>query len=52
VVLLGLSPLLVQSGLSESLAGRFEIFPVSRWSCTEMHAAFGWNLDQFMFKGA
>jgi predicted AAA+ superfamily ATPase len=52
VVLLGSSPLLVQSGLTESLAGRFEIIPVPHWSFTEMRAAFGWNLDQFIFYGA
>lgn len=52
VVLLGSSPLLVQSGLTESLAGRFEIIPVPHWSFAEMRAAFGWNLDQFMFYGA
>ncbi len=52
VVLLGSSPLLVQSGLNESLAGRFEIIPVPHWSFTEMRAAFGWSLDQFMFYGA
>jgi len=32
VVVLGSAPLLVQSGLSESLAGRFEIIPVPHWS--------------------
>ena len=52
VVLLGSSPLLVQSGLTESLAGRFEIIPVPHWSFSEMREAFGWNLDQFTFYGA
>ena len=32
VVILGSAPLLVQSGLSESLAGRFEIIRVPHWS--------------------
>jgi len=32
VVLLGSSPLLVQAGLTESLAGRFEVIPVTHWS--------------------
>jgi uncharacterized protein len=52
VVLLGSSPLLVQSGLAESLAGRFEIIPVPHWSFREMREAFGWNLEQFIFFGA
>ena len=51
VILLGSSPLLMQKGLSESLAGRFEIIPVAHWSLTEMQAAFSWNLDQFIFCG-
>ena len=51
VVVLGSAPLLVQSGLSESLAGRFEVIPVTHWSLGEMKVAFGWNLDQFVFYG-
>jgi hypothetical protein len=52
VVLLGSSPLLIQSGLTESLAGRFEIIPVPHWSFTEMREAFGWKLEQYIFYGA
>ena len=52
VVLLGSAPLLIQSGLTESLAGRFELIPVPHWSFTEMHEAFGWNLEQYIFYGA
>ena len=51
VVLLGSSPLLVQRGLTESLAGRFEIIPVVHWSYTEMQDAFGWDLDQYLWFG-
>lgn len=51
VILLGSAPLLVQQGLTESLAGRFEIIPVSHWSYTEMRDAFGWDLDTFVFHG-
>ncbi len=51
VVLLGSAPLLVQQGLSESLAGRFEIIPVTHWSFSEMHAAFGWTLEQYIYFG-
>ncbi len=52
VVLLGSSPLLLQSGLTESLAGRFEVIPAPHWSFTEMREAFGWNLEQYVFYGA
>ncbi len=52
VVLLGSSPLLIQSGLSESLAGRFEVIAVPHWSFAEMREAFGWNLEQYIFYGA
>jgi uncharacterized protein len=51
VVLLGSSPLLIQKGLSESLAGRFELIRMPHWSFAEMEAAFGWNVDQYIFYG-
>jgi len=51
VVLLGSSPLLVQRGLTESLAGRFEIIPVTHWSYAEMREAFGWDLEQYILYG-
>ncbi len=51
VVLLGSAPLLIAQGLTESLAGRFEILPLSHWSLAEMHAAFGWSLDEYLFYG-
>ncbi|MBW1901630.1 MAG: ATP-binding protein [Deltaproteobacteria bacterium] len=51
VMLLGSSPLLVQRGLTESLAGRFEVIPVSHWSFTEMREAFDWGLDEYIFFG-
>jgi predicted AAA+ superfamily ATPase len=52
VVVLGSAPLLIQRGLTESLAGRFEVIPVSHWSFAEMREAFGWNLEQYIFYGA
>ncbi len=52
VVLLGPAPLLIQSGLSESLAGRFEIIAAPHWSFAEIREAFGWNLEQFVYYGA
>lgn len=51
VMLLGSSPLLVQRGLTESLAGRFEMIPVVHWSYGEMREAFGWNLEQYIMFG-
>lgn len=51
VVILGSAPLLVQSGLSESLAGRFEIIRVPHWSFAEMREAFGWSLEQYIYYG-
>jgi uncharacterized protein len=51
VVILGSAPLLVQKGLTESLAGRFEIIPVTHWSYPEMNAAFGWNLETYIAYG-
>ena len=51
VVLLGSSPLLMQRGLTESLAGSFETIRLAHWSFAEMRAAFGWDLDQFLCFG-
>ena len=51
VILLGSSPLLIQSGLTESLAGRFELIPVVHWSYPEMKEAFDWNVEQYVFYG-
>ena len=51
VVLLGSAPLLMQSGLVESLAGRFELIPVTHWSFPEMQTAFGLDLPQYIYFG-
>ncbi len=51
VVLLGSAPLLMQRGLTESLAGRFEILHLPHWSFAEMRAAFGWSLEQYLYFG-
>ena len=50
-IVLGSSPLLLQRGLTESLAGRFEIIPITHWSFAEMRKAFGWKTDQYIFYG-
>lgn len=52
IVLLGSAPLLVQRGLGESLAGRFEVSFLPHWSFAEMREAFGWSLEQYIFYGA
>ena len=51
VVLLGSAPLLVQRGLAESLAGRFEILRLPHWSFVEMRTAFGCSLEQYLYFG-
>lgn len=51
VVLLGSAPLLIAQGLTESLAGRFETLRLPHWSFTEMRAAFGWSLEQYLYFG-
>lgn len=51
VIILGSAPLLVQRGLADSLAGRFEMLRVSHWSFAEMRAAFGFGLERFTFFG-
>jgi len=51
VVVTGSSPLLMQKGLSESLAGRFEIIHYPHWVWPECRDAFDWDLDTFIFYG-
>jgi len=51
IVLLGSSRLLIQKGLTESLAGRFETFYLGHWSFAEMEAAFGWSIEQYIYFG-
>ncbi len=52
VVLSGSAQLLIGRGLTESLAGRFELLHVPHWSLLEMRTAFGWSPEQFLFYGA
>jgi len=51
VILLGSSRLLIQKGLTESLAGRFETFYLGHWSFAEMEAAFDWSIEQYIYFG-
>lgn len=51
LVILGSAPLLMQSGLNESLAGRFEPIRVTHWSFHEMSSAFGFDLPKYLYFG-
>ena len=51
VVLLGSAPLLLQSGLRESLMGRFRPLPVTHWTYDEMSQGFGMSLDEYLYFG-
>ena len=51
VMLLGSAPPLVQRGLTESLAGRFELIRIPHWSFAEMRDGFGWKLERFLYFG-
>lgn len=51
VVVLGSAPLLLQHGLTESLAGRFEVVHLPHWSYAEMREAFRFTLEQFLYFG-
>ena len=51
VLILGSSSLLLQQGLSESLAGRFEKTYMGHWSYKEMNDAFGWDASKYVWFG-
>jgi len=51
VVLLGSSPWLMQKGLTESLAGRYEAIRMTHWSYPEMQEAFDFSLDEYLYFG-
>jgi hypothetical protein len=51
VVLLGSSALLMQRGLTESLAGRFELHRHTHWSYTECRECFGLGLPEYLYFG-
>lgn len=51
VVLLGSSRLLLKHGMTESLAGRFELIRLGHWSLQEMRDAFGMTLDEYIYFG-
>lgn len=51
VLLLGSSSLLVQRGLTESLAGRFLLHRATHWTLDECRTEFGWELERWIFFG-
>lgn len=51
VLLLGSSRVLLEKGLSDSLAGRFEEIRMTHWTYNEMKECFGVTLDQYIFYG-
>ena len=51
VVILGSSRLLLKDGLTESLAGRYELIRMPHWSYAEMHEAFNMDADQYIYFG-
>jgi predicted AAA+ superfamily ATPase len=52
IVLLGSARLLIQDGLSESLAGRFEVIHMTHWSFKEMKDAFDFTVEQYIYFGS
>ncbi len=51
VIILGSSRLLLKHGLTESLAGRFELIRLGHWTLEEMQTAFGFTLDEYIYFG-
>ena len=51
VVILGSSRLLIKDGLTESLAGRYELIRMPHWCFAEMHEAFNLDVDQYIYYG-
>lgn len=51
VVILGSSRLLLKDGLTESLAGRYELIRMPHWSYAEMRDAFNLDLDRYIYFG-
>jgi uncharacterized protein len=51
VLLLGSSALQIQAGVTESLAGRFELLRVFHWTFAELQAAFGYDLPRYLAFG-
>ena len=52
LLLLGSSRLMLQEGLTENLAGRFELMQMTHWSFLEMQQAFDVTEEQYAWFGA
>lgn len=52
VLLTGSSATLIQEGLNESLAGRFELIHSTHWTLAECREAFGYSLEDYLFYGS
>lgn len=50
-ILTGSSALTLQTGMAESLKGRFEEVVSTQWTFQECRDAFGYTLDEFLFFG-
>ena len=51
VLLLGSSAWQIQTGATESLAGRFELLRVHHWRFAELQTAFGYDLERYLAYG-
>ncbi len=51
VILLGSSGLMLQQGLNESLAGRFELLKIPHWNFNEINSCFGLTHEQYAWFG-
>ena len=51
LIILGSSRILMKDGLTESLAGRYELIRMTHWLYKEVSEAFGATLEQFIFFG-
>jgi len=52
VLILGSSRMMLQQGLTESLAGRFETMYVGHWSYSEIKEAYGLSPEEYVYFGA
>jgi predicted AAA+ superfamily ATPase len=51
IILSGSASLSLQRGLSESLAGRYEVIRCPHWGLDESRQAFGWDLETYLKYG-
>ncbi len=49
LLILGSSALMMQEGLTESLAGRFFLHRCTHWGYAECRETFDWNLQQWLY---